>query len=558
MTTPRLSLLCAALALSPGLAAATELHVTRFDDPAPNACSPRDCSLRSAVLAANASVKPVRILLPSGTYQLSRLPLSGQPDDDSRGALQLRADISLIGVGRTPAHLRWSPIAVGHSQPLIRADNLGRTIELEHLRISHGRNTQNGGCISAGGGFGSLSLRRVSLEQCQSQTSGGALFFFDGVLELDQVLFKGNQASMDGGALLLLRADVSSRETTLSANSSGRDGGALAVGGSIWDSMNWVVWQDLGKTEFIGNSASRHGGAVSLGLHNLALIGSGALMIKNNEAGGDGGALFAGANTLLSSGTASLEGLRLEGNRAGSGGAIHASRSLSVENSWFGSNEALTGPGGAVHLGPLPANISSATRLISRVSFQGNTSLDGGAAIHNAGPHVQVDNASFSSGNRYLQQPGATAVYSIGGADLRHVSIFEQSSLIGFPWLNRALFKAYSTHFPIAQMRLSNSLVAEQCHAPQGGILSLGGNQYGPRGWACPQLSGLDQLVSGDNALGLQVGAFGGQFPVLGWPSDGAHRPQRGLGISGYCLPEDIRGQPRSAGDCDSGAFQQQ
>ncbi|MCG6118232.1 MAG: hypothetical protein MEQ07_08590 [Aquimonas sp.] len=559
MSTPRITLLCAALALSPGLAAASELLVTRFDDPVPNACSPRDCSLRSAVLAANASVKPVRILLPSGTYQLSRKPLASQPNDDTRGALQLRADMSLIGIGKTPSHLRWSAIAVGHAQPLIRVDTLGRKVSLEHLRISHGRNAWHGGCVQAGGGFGSLSLTRMILEQCQSEMSGGALFYYDGALQLDDVVMQGNSAS-HGGAMALLRVQVSSSKTAVRGNQAIGTGGALAVGGNIWDSRNWVEWQALADTEFSNNAAGSHGGAISLGMHNLRLSSSGKFRIVDNQAGNDGGAVSSLGNTMLASGAVDITGLIFQGNRANLGGALHVRRDLHVENSWFSGNQALAGGGGAIHLAdPGSAlSVSNGTRLIAQTSFQGNLSLNGGAAVHNAGPDVHIENASFSSGQRYQQLPGATAVYSIGSADLRHISVFEQSPLLLSPAMNRALVKDYSTQFPTAQMRLSNSLVAELCHAPHGGIISLGGNQYGPRGWPCPQLPGLDQSVSGDNALGVQIGSFGGAFPVVGWPSDGAHRPQRGLGRSEHCLPVDVRGMPRAAGPCDSGAFEQQ
>src|SRR4051794_617388 len=37
------------------LARATTLIVTRPDDPAPNGCAPDDCSLREAIIAANAA-----------------------------------------------------------------------------------------------------------------------------------------------------------------------------------------------------------------------------------------------------------------------------------------------------------------------------------------------------------------------------------------------------------------------------------------------------------------------------------------------------------------------
>jgi len=48
------------LALLPGAgpAQAAFYSVTRFDDPAPNGCNAGDCSLREAIIAANASTMP--------------------------------------------------------------------------------------------------------------------------------------------------------------------------------------------------------------------------------------------------------------------------------------------------------------------------------------------------------------------------------------------------------------------------------------------------------------------------------------------------------------------
>jgi CSLREA domain-containing protein len=63
------------LALLPGAgpARAAAYSVTRFDDPAPGACNAGDCSLREAIIAANASTGVAdTINLPPGVYTLTR------------------------------------------------------------------------------------------------------------------------------------------------------------------------------------------------------------------------------------------------------------------------------------------------------------------------------------------------------------------------------------------------------------------------------------------------------------------------------------------------------
>ena len=56
-----------ALFLLPQLAAAATFTATRADDPLPDTCLPADCSLREAVLAAEATPEPDVIALPAGT-----------------------------------------------------------------------------------------------------------------------------------------------------------------------------------------------------------------------------------------------------------------------------------------------------------------------------------------------------------------------------------------------------------------------------------------------------------------------------------------------------------
>lgn len=68
-------LLVLMLALVPQAAPAhaAGLIVTRFDDPPPNGCAPGDCSLREAIIAANASAGvPDTISLSDGVYTLTR------------------------------------------------------------------------------------------------------------------------------------------------------------------------------------------------------------------------------------------------------------------------------------------------------------------------------------------------------------------------------------------------------------------------------------------------------------------------------------------------------
>jgi CSLREA domain-containing protein len=71
---------------------AAVLNVTRTDDPTPDGCTLQDCSLREAVLAANAdNSQSYDVHLPAGTYQLnSRVDVNAQLYLTGAGAAQTR------------------------------------------------------------------------------------------------------------------------------------------------------------------------------------------------------------------------------------------------------------------------------------------------------------------------------------------------------------------------------------------------------------------------------------------------------------------------------------
>src|SRR6188472_3264940 len=83
------------LGLLPASAGATDFAVTRTDDPAPNGCLPADCSLREAVLVANALPGTDRIVLPAGLYQLT---IAGTAADDAAvGDLDIDDNVEVLG-----------------------------------------------------------------------------------------------------------------------------------------------------------------------------------------------------------------------------------------------------------------------------------------------------------------------------------------------------------------------------------------------------------------------------------------------------------------------------
>ena len=79
---------CTAMLVLATAAFANTYTPTRFDDPAPNGCKARDCSLREAITKANRHAGADKIVLKGGkTYKLTRPNAGGTEDLNATGDL---------------------------------------------------------------------------------------------------------------------------------------------------------------------------------------------------------------------------------------------------------------------------------------------------------------------------------------------------------------------------------------------------------------------------------------------------------------------------------------
>jgi CSLREA domain-containing protein len=141
-----LALAVAGLTLVPARpAAAAEFVVTLPGDPAPGpAClAGGDCSLREAVLAANATAGPDLVRLPAGTFALSRV--GAGEDAAAAGDLDVTDDLILAGAGSADT------IVDGGALGDRILDVRGTSVRLEGLTITGGGRLAGGGIVSGAG-----------------------------------------------------------------------------------------------------------------------------------------------------------------------------------------------------------------------------------------------------------------------------------------------------------------------------------------------------------------------------------------------------------------------
>ncbi len=550
-------------ALLGSAASAADFRVTRTDDPAPDGCFFNDCSVREAVMAANAAPDADRVILRALTYNLTRTDSSPDTHQADLGPLWVTSSINFVGAGAGSTVLRWNT-GFGHpgthANPVIHGGQPSSNpivVEVNALTISHGRGAQ-GGCVNFSGAGSTLTFNSAVLQSCYSPSTGGALHVHNGTLNLNQSTLRQNTAVHGGAMILLGIVSVTSSNSLITGNSAESNGGGIYIFGSalagLFTTINWV---DNGGTVISDNVAGQSGGGImlrdtsSLFLSTAARVPSTSwLVIRDNVAAGVGGGIH-NAQPYGGPLQTRLDRVRILANEASDGGGIATSSALNVFDAEIALNQAKLGVGGGIAL--LGSVNWEPGRSLNRVSLRSNQAASGGGGIHSTCATFNATDVSMH-GNTAASGRGQ-AIETEGTATLRHLTLYGNMAT----WSNGSpgLSKRYTTACPDTTVRVANSLIADYCAAANGGLFSDGGNQLGPFATNCPALQSVDQRQSSNNVFRLGYGAYGGPFEVVGWPADLATRPQRNFGVASYCSSTDVRGFARADGLCDAGAFEQ-
>ena len=235
----------AALIGAPPAAASTVLTVDRTDDdPGATACvaaTPDDCSLRGAIINANADAlaEVEEIHVPAGTYVLTT-----DGDTVESGSLNVEYSAKLIGAGS------GSTIVDGNATDKVLAVIRGagapseRAVDISGVTIRNGDACAGSGGdtngIGSGGGLllhGIVTLTDVVVEDNQTCGSGGGIFAASGThLTIAGGAIRGNTSTGSGGGLLSEGATTIT-DTTIAANTAttGHGGGIRALGTLVVD-----------------------------------------------------------------------------------------------------------------------------------------------------------------------------------------------------------------------------------------------------------------------------------------------------------------------------------
>ncbi len=389
---------------------ATTFNVDRTDDAlAATACTAaaNDCSLRGAIIAANANVSanPVIInLQPATTYNLTRTN-GTQENAASTGDLDITTSVHTVTVvgggssGPNATIIDAAGLNTGNFRDRVfHIIGSGRTLILQNLVVQNGKATDDGTSGTStnptaqntnrfGGGIlnngGNLNLDNVTVKSCQAVGKG------DSVINDHTTL----DASGGGVASVTATSNVNITGSTFTDNTAqGGNGGNFnngagsnARGGSIY---------------FEGGTLNINGSQID---NSVANGGNGGNQDQNGQTNGGFGGFAQGGGMYVGGGAATINSTTFESTTANGGtsgtggngsepagpadgGGLYSLGNVTVSNSTFHLAGATGGRSG---------NTFGSTCLGSHTSLEGGGAR--GGAIFADGGSLIVNTATFAN-----------------------------------------------------------------------------------------------------------------------------------------------------------------
>jgi hypothetical protein len=311
------------------------------------------CTLRAAVMEANAAAGKDTILLPSGTYTLTLL---GDDNNAHAGDLDLTDDLTLQGAGQ--------------ASTIIAGDVISD-------RVIH---------VSAA----DVWISGVTIRGGDADTGSGGGIFSGGNLTVTASTVRENHSGYGGGIYSGgVGRHVVLNDTTLISNTTFFGGGLMMYSGQAW----------LTRTVIRGNTATQRGGGLHLFSEAEVWVDDSELVTNTSQFGG---------GVAVSGGLVTITGSTLRGNRASlDGGGLYNEDHVVLVNSTISLNDADGWGGGLYNLTASVSSLYNVTVAYNRADDDADAvGRGGGVAV--AGGTVMIRNTLI--GNNFNTQPFSTPV----------------------------------------------------------------------------------------------------------------------------------------------------
>lgn len=393
--------MAAGVFISPPLLAATFTVNSTVDavdaNPGDGVCrtSSATCTLRAAVMEANALAGPDEIVLSATTYTLS---ITGSGEDAAR-----TGDLDITGATGNNLIIR-GPAGAASTTRITAGGSFSGSID----RVFHflGRNNvtisdvsiQSGSVSGQNGGGINNQTAWVTLKSCQ--ITGNSTSWSDSAKSGGQ---GGGVYNASSGRMTIDNCILRSNQANTSTSSSEN---AFNGGGAIYNSGRMTVSNSIIET----NTTSRYGAGVHNFGGDLSITAS---IIKSNtgpavDSSGSGGASGAG----------------------GGGGVANFGGQVTLRDSWVDQNRSMEG-GGIYNFpgGPLSARVIIISSSISANSADmwggGISNWDKLSVIYTAvnGNRVGATGGSFGWSGSFMGEGGGISNMALGDALVQHSTI---------------------------------------------------------------------------------------------------------------------------------------
>jgi CSLREA domain-containing protein len=335
---------------------APEFVVTKTADTNDGVCSGADCSLREAVIRANACAGTQTIRIPAGTYVLTRA--GAGEDAASTGDLDLTGNVTILGDGR--------PVIDGNAADRIFDVKPGVTASLSGLVMQNGHEYNGSGIRVADATLNvneSVLRNNVSTWMADHEVDGGGIYASGGsVLGVFLSEIRGNHAFVGGG--IATEADAGTAPTITLSHTIVAENEAFGPGGGMW--LGPGTQATLINAEVEDNTAGNEGG----GIHNNGDLELTSSTVERNHSLNDAGG-------ILNSATLVAREVMISANDSNMGGGIYNFGYAHFYQSAIVYNTASVQQGGGVY------NASGGVLTADNTTLGGNSAATGGGGIYN-------------------------------------------------------------------------------------------------------------------------------------------------------------------------------
>ncbi len=346
---------------------------TTADTVTANGCAPGNpntCSLREAIIEANASAGADTVMVPAGTYQLTIAPAAGaDPHDATTGDLDITDGVSIVGANSATTIIEAGASAGSGIDKIfsINPQGLGAGFDtsISNLTLRFGTNPfaagtgdQFGGALDWSAGFdgaGNLTITScVITDNATTDGDGGGLSLSNpggsGTVTITNSTIQNNVANtattgnggIGGGILVGSFTSLTMTNSQLLNNQAPQATGAQGKGGGI--NLGSFSHTNIHSSTISGNQAAGDGGGIWT---NQGLTIDQGTVISGNTSGGNGGGLWSDNQDID---ITALSKVTITGNSAtGNGGGIHVDANspqvLNINFSRVVNNTAAAGTG---------------------------------------------------------------------------------------------------------------------------------------------------------------------------------------------------------------------